>query len=151
MFLLRNVPSGEERPLFLQANLRVRSIRKSRFRFENPDFGFAIEREIRKRISTLRYLSLPFDWEIRKRIWKTFLKNSGLARARIISKKRTVKMESMKSAFGFLYWNPPRGRISRRWNPFSDFAFDSKIQNPDFKSKSGYSNRTQPLMYFTSA
>ena len=63
----------------------------------------------------------------------------------------TVKMESMKSAFGFLHWNPPRGRISRRWNPFSDFAFDCKIQNPDFKSKSWFSNRTQPLMYFTSA
>ena len=28
--------------------------------FENPDFGFAIEREIRKRISTLRYLFLDF-------------------------------------------------------------------------------------------
>ena len=60
MFLLRNVPSGEERPLFSQANLRVRSIRKSGFRFKNPDFGFAIEREIRKRISTLRYLLLDF-------------------------------------------------------------------------------------------
>ena len=28
--------------------------------FENPDFGFAIEREIRKRISTLRSLFLDF-------------------------------------------------------------------------------------------
>ena len=36
--------------------------------FENPDFGFAIEREIRKRISALRFSFLPFDWEIRKRI-----------------------------------------------------------------------------------
>ena len=73
MFLLRNVPSGEEKPLVSQANLRVRSNRKSGFRFKNPDFGFAIEREIRKQISMLRYLffrfsSLPFDWEIRKRI-----------------------------------------------------------------------------------
>ena len=39
----------------------------------------------------------------------------------------------MKSTFGFLNWNPPWGRISRRWNPFSDFAFDCKIRNPDFK------------------
>ena len=31
------------------------------------------------------------------------------------------------------HWNPPRGRISWRWNPFSDFAFDCKIRNPDFK------------------
>ena len=38
------------------------------FDFENPDFGFAIEREIRKRISTLIFSFLPFDWEIRKRI-----------------------------------------------------------------------------------
>ena len=30
--------------------------------FENPDFGFAIEREIRKRISTLRYLFLNFHF-----------------------------------------------------------------------------------------
>ena len=30
--------------------------------FENPDFGFAIEREIRKRISTLRYLFLDFHF-----------------------------------------------------------------------------------------
>ena len=37
----------------------------------------------------------------------------------------------MKSGFGFFNWNPPRGRISRSWNPFSDFAFDCKIGNPD--------------------
>ena len=34
--------------------VRVRLIGKSGFRFWNPDFGFAIEREIRKRILTLR-------------------------------------------------------------------------------------------------
>ena len=32
----------------------------------------------------------PFDWEIRERIWKNFLKNRGLAQARIISKKRPL-------------------------------------------------------------
>ena len=42
--------------------LRVRSIGKSGFRFQNPDFGFAIEREIRKRISTLRYLFFDFHF-----------------------------------------------------------------------------------------
>ena len=30
--------------------------------FENLDFGFAIDREIRKRISTLRYLFLDFHF-----------------------------------------------------------------------------------------
>ena len=38
------------------------SIGKSGFRFENPDFGFAIERDIRKRISTLKYLFLDFPF-----------------------------------------------------------------------------------------
>ena len=40
----------------------MRSIGKSGFRFSNPDFGFAIEREIRKQISTLRYLFLDFHF-----------------------------------------------------------------------------------------
>ena len=46
----------------LENCLWVRSIGKSGFRFYNPDFGFAIEREIRKRISTLRYLFLDFHF-----------------------------------------------------------------------------------------
>ena len=131
-------------------SLRVCSIGKSGFRFSNPDFGFAIECEIRKQILTLRYLFLvffllPFDWEIRKRIWKSVLKNSGLACARILSKKKTTvhensfanpfsdfpiewqKGKSKKSRFGFLNCNPPWGQFSRRWNPFSDFAFDWEI------------------------
>ena len=88
----------------------------------------------------------PFDWEIRQRIWKNFLKNRGLAQARIISKKktavhessfanpffgfpnRTVKRKSPNSGFGFLHWNLPWGRTSRRWNTFSDFAFDCKSE-----------------------
>ena len=38
---------------------------------------------------------LPFDWEIRKSIWKTVLKNSGLVRACIISsKKKTAVYEN---------------------------------------------------------
>ena len=57
----------------------------------DPDFGFEIERHIRKRISTLRNLFLDilsfcfFFGEIFERIFKTVLKDSGLARARIIS------------------------------------------------------------------
>ena len=47
---------------------------------------------------------------------------------------RTVKRKSMKSGFGFLNWNPPWGRISRRWNPFSDHLNRVRLQhlNPDF-------------------
>ena len=41
---------------------RVRSIGKSGFRFQNLDFGFPIEREIRKRISTLTNLFLDFHF-----------------------------------------------------------------------------------------
>ena len=47
-------------------------------------------------------------------------------------RSRTAKRKSMKSGFGFLNWNPSWRRISRRRNPFSDFAFDRKIRNPDF-------------------
>ena len=54
-------------------------------RLGSLDFGIEIEREIRKRIKTLRYLFLDFlftvEWEIRKRIWKTVLKNSGFLHA----------------------------------------------------------------------
>ena len=39
----------------------------------------------------------------------------------------------MKFGFGFLNRNPPWGRISRKWNSLSDFAFDCKIRNPDFR------------------
>ena len=54
--------------------VRVPLIGKSGFRFWNPDFGFAIERKIRKRI---------FNAE-----------NSGLARARIINQKNTAVHEN---------------------------------------------------------
>ena len=74
---------------------------------------------------------LKIFWKKGKRIWKNVLKNSGLARARVSGKKdrcsreqfcesffgfpnRMVKRKSMKSGFGFLNWNPPWGRISRR-------------------------------------
>ena len=52
--------------------------------FQNLDLDFPIEREIQKRISPPRirpqggFHFLSFDWEIRKRICKTVLVNSGL-------------------------------------------------------------------------
>ena len=75
-------------------NSGVRSIGKSRIGFENPDFGFAIERKIRKRISSLRYMLLDFLLTVRLRNPKKDLENcpnnSDLARVRIISKKKTA-------------------------------------------------------------
>ena len=104
------------------------------------------ETDFNAEISVFVFSFLTIRLEIQKRIWKTVLNNSGLARARVISKEktavlqilfrisnRTVKRKSTKSGFGFLNLNPFWGRISRRCNPFSDFAFDCKIRNPDFK------------------
>ena len=57
-----------------------------------------------------------------KKIWKTFLKNSGLARARIISKKKTaVHDNSFANPFSDFpiereKWNP--------WNPHLDFLIE---------------------------
>ena len=52
-------------------------------RLGNPDFGFAIEREIRKRISTLRYLLLDFHFyrsigKSKKGFEKLFLRTAVL-------------------------------------------------------------------------
>ena len=51
--------------------------------FQNPDFGFTIEREIRKRISTLRYLLLDFHFyrsigKSKKGFEKLFLRTAVL-------------------------------------------------------------------------
>ena len=57
---------------------------------------------------------------------------------------RTGKRKYMKSGFGILNKNPPCGRISRRRNPFSDFAFGCKKSKIRIsKSKSGFPNRKQ--------
>ena len=89
--------------------------------FQNQNLDFPVEREIRIRISpprnpSSRWISikksksgffgfsfLSFDWEIRKRICKTVLRNSGLACTRIISKKKTAVHENSfaNSFFGF--------------------------------------------------
>ena len=95
----------------LNRRFRVRSIGKSGFRFSKS--GFRISNRTRNpktdfnaKISVFGFSFLPFDWEIRKRIWKTVLKNSGLARARIISKKKAAVHENSFA------------------NPFSDFPIE---------------------------
>ena len=70
----------------------------------------------------LRCLFLDFLWEIRKRIWKTVLKNSGLARARIISKKKTAVH---KNNFANPFFDFPIERyIGNPWNPDSHFLIE---------------------------
>ena len=69
-------------------------------RTRNPKTDFNAE------ISVYGFSFLSFDWEIRKRIGKTVLKNSGLARARILSKKKTTVHENSFA------------------NPFSDFPIE---------------------------
>ena len=82
--------------------VRVPLIGKSGFRFWNPDFGFAIERKIRKRI---------FNAE-----------NSGLARARIINKKNTAVHEnSLANPFSDFAVERQKGNP---WNPDLDFLIE---------------------------
>ena len=69
---------------------RTRNL-KTDFNAETFGFGFSF---------------LPFDWEIRKRIWKPVLRNSGLACAHIISKRKTAVHENNFA------------------NPFSDFPIE---------------------------
>ena len=89
--------------------------------FQNINLDFPIEREIRKRISPPRNPSsgwisikksksgffgfpfLSFDWEIRKRICKTVLMNSGLLFTNYACACKTaVRKDSFaKSFFGF--------------------------------------------------
>ena len=92
--------------------------------FQNLNLDFPIEREIRKRISPPRnpssgwisikksksgffgFLFLSFDWEIRKRICKTVLVNSGLLFTNYAWACRTAV---------------PKDSFS---NPFSDFPIE---------------------------
>ena len=85
--------------LHYASTLRVRSIGKSGFRISNPTRN--PKTDFNAEISFFGFSFLPFDWEIRKRIWKTVLKNSGLARARIISKKKTSVHENSFSKTDF--------------------------------------------------
>ena len=120
------------------------------FRLGNVDSNFkirtsdliAIEREIRKRISTLTYPFLYFHFTVRKRIWKTVLKNRGLARTCIISgkKKTTVYENSFAILFPISQSNCKmeiqkiRIWISQlKFTLRTVFAFDWSIHNRDFK------------------
>ena len=115
------------------------------------------------------FFFLPFDWEIRKRVWKTVLKNSGLARARISSKKKTAVHEnSFANPFSDFTIERQKGNP---WNPDVNFlieihpedgflggeirsdAFDCKIRNPDFPiervigSWQHFTSNMEPLDY----
>ena len=98
-------------------------------------------------MSVFGFSFLPFDWEIRKTIWKTVLKNSGLARARIISKKKTTVHEN---SFSNPFSDFPIERWKgNQWNPDLDFlteihledGFLVRLQNP----KSGFQNLNPDL------
>ena len=124
------------------------------FKIRILDLQSNAKSKIRKRISTLRYLFLDFHFhrsigKSEKGFEKLSLRTAVLHAHAYLAKRRPCftrivlqilfwisqshgKRKSMKSGFGFLNWNPPWGRISRRWNPFSDFAFDCKTRNPDF-------------------
>ena len=106
---------------------------------------------------------LPFDWEIRKRIRKTVLRNSGLACTRIISKKKTAVQEnsfanpfsdfpiepqkgkSKKSGFGFLNWIHPEDGFLGDEIRFRIWRSIGKSRFRFWKSKCGFPNRTHPL------
>ena len=98
---------------------RVRSIGKSGFRFSNPDFGFAIEREIRKQISVISYLFL--DFRFYHSIGKSEKKEIHEIRNWISELKSTLRTDfsEVKSVFGF------RVRLQRKKSGFQNL-------NPDF-------------------
>ena len=127
----------------------------------NPDLDLKI-RILHLQLLLFGFSFLPFDWEICKRIRKIVLKNSGLACARIISKKktavhensfanpffgfpsRTVKRKSMKSGFGFLLKiHPEDGFLGGEIR----FRISHSIAKSEIwisKSKSGFPNRKEP-------
>ena len=78
---------------------------------------------------------LQFDWEIRKRICKTILVNSGL----LLSMRARTRPLFLRTVFQILF------RISH-----SDFAFDCKSEIRILKSKFRFPNRTLGLYTFCS-
>ena len=124
----------------VHALFRVRSIGKSGFRFwksgfricnrtRNPKTDFNAE------ISVFGFSFLPFDWEIRKRICKTILVNSGL----LLSMRARTRPLFLRTVFQILF------RIFH-----SDFAFDCKSDIRILKSKFRFPNRTLGLYTFCS-
>ena len=107
-----------------QPNIRLPSIGKPGVRFSTPDFGFCnrtrnsfsdftfeksvlrvdFNLEIQIRISWIS--SLPFDWEIRKRICKTVLVKSGLFSLIMRARARPLFLRTVS------------------FNPFSDFPIE---------------------------
>ena len=98
------------------------------FRLGNLDSNFkirtsdliAIEREIRKRISTLRYLFLDslfsrFLGKPEQRTWKTVLKNSGLTHGTQVGKKKTT------GAFRYTELNLNLGVQEGTFNRYEEF------------------------------
>ena len=96
----------------------------------------------------------PFDWEIRERIWKNFLKNRGLAQARVISEKRPLftkvvlqilfrisQSNGKKKVHEFRFWITALKSTLR--TDFSEvkyfFWFCVRLQNP----KAGFQNRNR--------
>ena len=131
--------------------LKVCSIGKSGFRFF-PDFRFAIKREIEKRISTLRYLFLDFLYTVRlgnpKRDFKlTVLKNSGLARARIITKKGPLFTRTVLQILFRISQSNGREEIHEIWIWISKLKSTLRTDFSKMKSDNGFRVRLQNLKY----
>ena len=139
--------------------------------FEIRILDFAIEREIRKRISLSRnpssvWISIKklksdfMDFHLYRSIGKSekgfaklffwtvvFFVLILLARARSLF---------LRTVFQILFRITQKKRerkeiqeqISQRWNPFSDFAFDCKSEMQILKSNSRFSDRTHPCFEF---
>ena len=135
-------------------NIRLPSIGKLGFRFWNPDFRFCnrtrnpfsdftfeksvlmvdFNLEIQIRISWIS--SLPFDWEIRKRICKTVLVKSGLFSLimRACARLLFLRTVSFKSLFGFSNRTVKRKSKNRFLSVEIRFWISRSIANP----KSGF-------------
>ena len=61
--------------------------------------------------------------------------------ARASRARALLKRKSLKSGFGFLNWNLPWGRISRRWNPFFRFCVRFRISQSNATIYSGLESR----------
>ena len=118
--------------------------------FEIRICDFAIEREIRKQISLSRnpssgwisiresksgfhgFPSLPYDWEIRKRICKTILLNSDLLFANYACACKTAVLKNSFSNPFSDFPNKRKERKSKRRYPSIEIPFriSRSIANP---------------------
>jgi len=132
--------------------------------FEIRISDFAIEREIRKRISPPRnpspgwisikksksgFHGFPFHRSIGKSV-KEFAKLfSWTAVLFLLIMRARARTLFLRAVFQILFQiSQSNGKkeiqklISQRWNPALDFAFDCKSEIRVLKSKSGFPNRT---------